>query len=345
LVGSIPVVGEVRWRPGLLYDNTGPRLRCTLCPYRCFLDDGQVGVCQVRRGAGAVVETATFATTVVHVDAVERKPFYHYRPGRSAVTLAAPGCTFRCDYCVNFRISQYGRSTDAGWSARPVDPAAIVAAAEARSACVALSYSEPSLAIELTLALAEQGRARGVEVVWKSNGFLTPEAVDLAAPALAAVNIDVKGVDDVRHRRLTGAPAAPVIETLRRFKERGVWVEVATPLIPGVSADPEDLTAIAELLVDVDPAIPWHLLRFTPAYRMSDHAPTAPDELDRARRIGLAAGLRHVYVERALGPAGRTTWCPGCGAAVVERDVWAVAANRIRGSACPDCGTRLEGRW
>lgn len=335
----------MQWQPGVLYDVAETRLRCTLCPVRCALDDGQVGACKVRRRTGTIIETATFATSVQHVDAVERKPLYHYRPGLRAVTLAAPGCTFRCNYCLNFRISQYGRSGDVAWAAETVDPAGIVRKAAEISGCVALSYSEPSLAIELTVALAEHGRPLGVDVVWKSNGFLTPEAVELAAPALAAVNIDIKGIDDTRHRRLTGAPVSPVIEAVRQLKHRGVWVEVSTPLIPGVSAEPEDIAAIADLIADIDPMMPWHLLRFTPTYRMAEHKPTAPQRLDQARRIGLVAGLRHVYVERALGPEGRTTWCPSCGAAVIERDIWAVAHNRLIDSACPDCGTRLEGRW
>ena len=38
----------------------------------------------------------------------------------------------------------------------------------------------------------------------KYTGFLTPEAVAVAAPALAAVNIDVQGADEDRHKlRLT----------------------------------------------------------------------------------------------------------------------------------------------
>ncbi len=159
-----------------------------------MLDPGQVGVCKVRRGsAGGGLETATFASSVTHIDAMERKPFFHYRPGTPTITLAAPGCSFRCDYCVNFRISQYGRDDESVWNVHPVEADEIVARAAAMGGAVALSYTEPSLAPELTLELARHGRDVGVEVVWKSNGFLTLEAIALCAPAVAAVNIDVKG--------------------------------------------------------------------------------------------------------------------------------------------------------
>ncbi len=307
-----------------------------------MLDPGQVGVCKVRRGsAGGGLETATFASSVTHIDAMERKPFFHYRPGTPTITLAAPGCSFRCDYCVNFRISQYGRDDESVWNVHPVEADEIVARAAAMGGAVALSYTEPSLAPELTLELARHGRDVGVEVVWKSNGFLTLEAIALCAPAVAAVNIDVKGVDEESHRRLTGASSRPVIEAIRAFREHGTWVEVSTPLIPGVT-DPERIAAV---LAGISRDIPWHLVRFTPAYRMRDQDPTTPQALAKAADAGRAAGLRYVYVERALGAAGRTTWCPSCQASVLRRGVWSLAENRLEAGHCPDCGTFLEGRW
>ncbi|MEV8032344.1 radical SAM protein [Streptomyces sp. NPDC002742] len=291
------------------------------------------------------METATFATSVQHVDAIERKPLYHYRPDSRAVTLAAPGCSFRCDYCVNHELSQFGRRTEVPWTGRAVSPQAVVLQAQRLGACVALSYSEPSLAIELTLALAEAGAPVGVDVVWKSNGFLTTDAVRRVAPVLAAVNIDIKSVDDVRHRALTGAPAGPVLDTLEALRSAGVWVEASTPLVPGVADSPEDLSAIALRLARIDPGIPWHLARFSPAFRRSGDVPTLPSALAEGVAAGRGAGLRHIYVERALGAAGRATSCPKCDGLVVERDLWKLTANRLRDGACPDCGTRVEGRW
>ncbi|MEU9478262.1 AmmeMemoRadiSam system radical SAM enzyme [Streptomyces sp. NPDC048191] len=323
-------------------------VRCVLCPYRCRLRDGETGACKVRRRRGRSVQTLTFSTTVRHWDAVERKPFYHFRPGSRVLTLAPPGCSFRCDYCVNHRLSQYGRGQEplAGPPPEAVDVPELVRAAARESASLGLSYSEPSLAPELTLALAAEARPAGVPVVWKSNGFLTPEATARLAPALSAVNIDIKAAEEEPHRRLTGAPLGPVLDTLRRMHAAGVWVEATTPLIPGTSADEAQLAAIAGFLASVDRDIPWHLLRFTPTFRMDEYPPTGPDALERARDIGRAAGLRHVYVERALGADGRTTYCPGCGAAAVRRDIWALGHLGLDAQGrCQECRTRITGIW
>jgi pyruvate formate lyase activating enzyme len=226
-----------------------------------------------------------------------------------------------------------------------VDPAAVVAEAAAAGAAVALSYSEPSLAAELTLALSAAARGRDVPLLWKSNGFVTSEALAELAPCLAAVNVDVKAADERSHRSLTGAALAPVVAALRGFADAGVWVEVSTPVIPTVNADPSQLRRIADVVCAVGPDVPWHLGRFSPEYRLRDLPPTPTDALARGVDVGRAAGLRYVYVERALGAGGRATACAGCGRVVVERGIWATTAVHLDGSRCPGCGARVPGVW
>ncbi len=337
--------GPSRWKPARFFRGYGERMLCTLCPHACVLSDGETGLCRVRRRRGEQLETATFATSVRHLDAVERKPLYHYRPGTKTLTLAAPGCSFACHYCQNYRLSQYGRIDEAPWRGEAVDVEAVITEAAAQGAAIALSYSEPILAAELSLSLAVAGRRRGVAVLWKTNGFITRGALARVAPHLAAVNVDVKSVDEDKHRALTGAPAAPVLEALAGFAAAGVWVEVSTPLIPKINDDPGALRRIAEAVCRVGRDVPWHLLRFNPEFRMRRARPASPNALRDAVAVGREAGLRYVYVERALGPEGRTTRCPGCGAEAVTREIWAACAVRLDGDACRRCGMRIPGRW
>ncbi len=335
----------IHWHPAQFWQTDGERLTCTLCPWRCALSAGQTGLCRVRRRGSHGLETATFASAVQHWQTIKRKPLYHFRPGRTTLTLAAPGCTFRCDYCQNARLSQYGRDASVAWTGLPVDPVQIVAAAQAREAVIALSYSEPTLAAELTLALWQAARAVGVELVWKSNGFLTPEALAVLAPALTAVNIDLKAVDEAAHQQLTGAPVAPVLASFQAWRDYGVWLEISTPLIPGFNTDPATLRVLAEEVYRLGPDVPWHLLRFHPDDRRLDACPTAPDLLAQAVAIAREVGLRYVYVERALGANGRSTSCPQCGHVVITRDIWALRGHTLHHGACPQCGAPIAGRW
>lgn len=334
------------WTDAIL-GSPGPEgsIQCELCPFRCILPPGRAGNCGVRRNQNGRLVTATRAISVAHLDAIERKPFFHVLPGTQVLTLAAPGCTFRCTYCINHRLSQYAREDDIGWTAEPAVPADLVARARSAGAAIGLSYTEPGLAPELTLALGELARPLGIPVLWKTNGFLTPAAIELMAPVLTAVNIDVKAADDVDHRRLTGASLGPVLDAVKRFRAAGVWVEVSTPLVPGTAASPDQLRMIAARIAAVDPDLPWHLLRFTPDFRLTDAPPTSPAALEAAVTIGREAGLRFVYVERALGPGGRRTTCRGCGTILVERDIWALNRSVISDGACPDCRTPVPGVW
>ena len=290
------------------------------------------------------METATLALPLRHRQPIERKPFYHFRPGAGTLTLAAPGCSFRCDYCQNASVAQVAPDAAGLKLAWPDDLAAIAETAAREAMVLALSFTEPVLAAEATLALHRHAAGR-VPIVWKTNGFITGAALAVVAPALAAVNIDLKAADEDTHVRLTQAPLGPVLAAMRGFAAAGVWVEISTTLIPGVNDDPKALATLAGLVAGLGAGTPWHLRRFHPDHRRQDSVPTSPESLARAVGIAGQAGLRHVYVERALGAAGATTFCAGCGAAVVTRQLGRLQENRLQNGHCPACMTPPPGRW
>jgi pyruvate formate lyase activating enzyme len=332
------------WRPARFFELQGERVLCTLCPLACALEDGEVGYCQVRRRNGATLETATYATSVEHWSSVERKPLYHFVPGLRVLTLAAPGCSFRCLYCQNYRISQYGRSEQSLWDAEAVSPVAFVRKAAMQRAALALSYAEPSLAAELTLDLARHGKDAGVPVLWKTNGFLTPQAAEVLAPHISAANVDLKA-SERRHRSLTGAELGPVLETLQILLGAGVWVEISTPLIPGFNTDDASLESLARIVRQLGVDRPWHLVRFNPDFKLKQFSPTSNEDFARARLIAEQVGLRHVYVERAEGTRGRSTVCPQCRHVVVEREIWSALRVELKNGCCPRCGESIAGHW
>jgi pyruvate formate lyase activating enzyme len=85
--------------------------------------------------------------------------------------------------------------------------------------------------------------------------------------------------------------------------------------------------------------------RFHPQYKMTDRPPTPVASIQKARRIGLAAGLRYVYAGNVPGDEGEHTFCRACHALLVERWGFQVRSNRIRDNRCPDCETVVEGVW
>jgi pyruvate formate lyase activating enzyme len=82
--------------------------------------------------------------------------------------------------------------------------------------------------------------------------------------------------------------------------------------------DRDEGLAECEWIVDrlgVD--VPLHFTAFHPDFKMREVPPTPPETLGRARAIALKAGQRHVRTGEA---ATWTTYCPGCGEALVTRD-------------------------
>src|SRR5262249_12394364 len=65
-------------------------------------------------------------------------------------------------------------------------------------------------------------------------------------------------------------------------------------------------------------------------FKMRDIPRTPASTLTRARAIAREVGLKYVYTGNVHDRAGGTTWCPSCGAAVIERDWFAIAPVGLR---------------
>ena len=76
---------------------------------------------------------------------------------------------------------------------------------------------------------------------------------------------------------------------------------------------------------------------------MRDWPCTPRETLGRARAIGRAAGLRHVYEANMPGESFEDTECGVCGAVVMRRYGHRVVENRIRAGCCPSCGGPVDG--
>lgn len=334
-------------REAVLYEKlSAGRVRCHLCAHRCRLRDGQLGVCGVRLSRGGTLHTLVYGRAIaVHLDPIEKKPLFHFQPGSRTFSIATVGCNFRCRHCQNWEISQYGHLHRG--EALPGDdlpPAAVVARARASGArSISYTYTEPTVFMEYALDTATLAHGEGLRNVFVTNGYLTPEAVDLVAPVLDAANVDVKGLDDEVMKRELKAHPAPVLDCVRRLKERGVWVEATTLLVPGSNDSDDEVRGIAELLASVDRDLPWHLSAFHPDYQALDRPRTPRRTLDRAMEIGRRAGLRFVYAGNVWDRNGESTACPGCGGVVIERSGFALGRVSLAAGRCASCGAAIAG--
>jgi len=324
----------------------GRKVRCLLCPHRCRIPDGQRGICAVRENQGGTLFTHVYGRLVSQaLDPIEKKPLFHFLPGAAALSIAAVGCNFRCDFCQNYTISQYPREHKGHVLGERIGPEEVVRhAVDAGAPIIAYTYTEPTVFFEMCQDTAKLALQRGIRNVFVSNGYMTEEAARPAATWLHGINVDLKSFSEEFYSRYCGGSLEPVLQTISRLHALGVWVEVTTLVIPGRNDSEEELRWIAEFLAGVSPNIPWHVSRFVPAYKVYDRPPTPVATLKRARQLGFQAGLKFVYLGNLPGE-GEDTLCPGCGTVLIRRYGFRVLENRVEEGSCPCCGELIPGVW
>jgi len=206
------------------------------------------------------------------------------------------------------------------------------------------TYTEPTIFFEYALDTARLAHQEGIRNIFVSNGYMTPEATQEILPFLDGINIDLKGISDDFYHKVVGGTLRPVLHSIERLFQAGVWVEVTTLLIPGLNDSVESLRWIAEAINGISPTIPWHISRFFPAYKLADRPPTPVATLQEARRIGREVGLQYIYVGNVPGE-GEDTYCPACGKLVLKRIGFAIKENRLQEGGCPSCGAVVDGVW
>ncbi len=332
----------------LLYEKLPDRsVRCQLCRHRCSIAVGKRGRCRIRENQGGVLAALADSLVVAEqIDPIEKKPLFHLLPGSRSYSLASVGCNFKCLHCQNAAIAQYDDQDSGILPGRQLDPAEAVRRALAGNCrSVAYTYTEPTVWFEYALATARLAAEAGLYNIFVTNGYITPEALTMIAPVLHAANIDLKGFSADFYHRVCGAKLSEVLDCIRDYRRRGIWIELTTLVIPGENDDQQQLNGIARFIAEeLGPDTPWHVSRFFPCHRMLDHPPTPLTSLERAVEAGERAGLRYVY-EGNVSTGREQTNCPHCGALVVGRSGYAITRLNLRDGSCGSCGQAIAGLW
>ena len=326
------------------------KVLCQACAQACKLEEGEYGICGVRKVEEGELRLLVYGlASAVNVDPVEKKPMFHFLPGSRAFSLGTVGCNFSCKFCQNYDISQYPKEHGHEIIGQELPPERIVELAlEHGCDSVAYTYNEPVVFFEYTYDTAKLAHEKGLKNIYVTSGFETRKAIDLLAPYIDGMNIDIKAFTEEFYEDICGARLKPVLDTVRYAREKGIWVEVTTLLIPGKNDSDAEIRNIAKFIAEVDPSIPWHLSAFYPMYKMLDVPPTPASTLHRAYRIGREEGLSYLYVGNIDDEDYESTYCPSCGTRVIDRKghIGQYVTNELDAyGSCPKCGYRLEGVW
>ena len=227
-----------------------------------------------------------------------------------------------------------------------LSPEALVGEAESgNAATIAYTYTEPTIYYELAKETARIAVSRGIKNIFISNGYMSSECLDDISGLLHGANIDLKAFNDDFYKKQCKARLAPVLNTIKKLVEMGVWIEITTLLIPGLNDSEDELTELAQFIAKQSVDIPWHISRFHPTYRLNNIHSTPPERIHRAKEIGYHAGLKYVYTGNLPGDEGEKTYCHNCEDLLVDRYGFRVTANRIKNGRCPECSASIPGIW
>ncbi len=311
-----------------------------------MLKDGEYGKCGVRVNKGGKLYLTVYGlVSAINVDPIEKKPLYHFLPSSFSLSIGTVGCNFSCKFCQNWEISQYPQSHNYEVFGEFIKPEEIVKLAQFyKAASISYTYNEPVIFFEFAYDTMKLAKEKGIKNVFVTSGYETQEAIDMAAPYLDAMNIDLKSFSDDFYQKICGARLKPVLKTIEYALRMGIWIEITTLLIPGYNDSEKEIREIARFIASLSKDIPWHISRFFPAYKMLDVKPTPPELLKRAYEIGKEEGLNFVYVGNYWDESLESTYCPGCKKRVIERRGYSIK-NHLKEGCCPFCGYKLPGVW
>jgi pyruvate formate lyase activating enzyme len=296
---------------------------------------------------GGELKTLVYAQPVsVHIDPIEKKPVYHMMPGSSIFSIATVGCNLKCTFCQNWEISQ-AYPEQANTSGKIMTPQQVVDAAiknDCRS--VAYTYSEPVVFYEYVLDIAKLAKQKGLKNVLVSAGYINPEPLRKLVPYFDVVKIDLKGFNKQFYRKVVGGDLDFVLATLKELHRLRVMTEIVNLVVPGLNDDMQEIARMcAWIVVNCGPDTPLFFTRFTPGYKLGNLASTPIETLERAREIGLKAGLRYVYVGNVPGHPGENTYCPRCNRVLIKRYGFDILENNIKNGKCIFCNEKIPGVW
>ncbi|MEE9200378.1 MAG: AmmeMemoRadiSam system radical SAM enzyme [Candidatus Brocadiales bacterium] len=329
----------------LFYRPTGEGsgVQCFLCPHRCVIAPGRLGICGVRKNIDGKLSSLIYGrVSSVCADPIEKKPLYHFYPGSVAYSIGSLGCNMRCGDCQNWQIA-HAKADKSTERTETLSPERLVEnTKKSGSQGIAWTYNEPTIWMEYAIDGAKLARDEGLYTVFVTNGYVEAEALDAIGPYLDAFRVDFKGrFDGSRFYKEVAKikDPRPILDATIRAKDKwNMHVEVITNVVPGYNDSPEELGEIARTIKEnLGEDTPWHVTRFHPYLDLS-HLPSTPvEKLEEAWDIGRKTGLNYVYIGNVQDHPGENTYCAKCSQLLIERIGYYVNIVGLEDGKCKFC--------
>ncbi len=305
----------------LFYTKTGEgKVTCNLCPHNCSITDGKRGICHVRKNENGVLISENYGNiSSIGFDPVEKKPLYHFYPGREILSIGSLGCNLQCQFCQNYQISQSSVNSFERDSTN-YTPEAIkeLALSRSRNIGVAYTYNEPTVFFEFMIDTAKLIKSAGLKNVMVTNGFINPEPLNELNNYIDAYNVDLKAFNSDFFKKYTKSTIEPVKEALINIKKAGKHLEITNLVIPTLNDDENEFEEMCKWISgELGRGTVLHISRYYPTYKMTIEQ-TSVNKMIKLVEIAKKY-LDFVYLGNVTLDNGNNTFCNSCKELLISR--------------------------
>jgi pyruvate formate lyase activating enzyme len=315
-------------------------VQCLLCPNNCVIQEEKYGVCGVRKNINGKIKLMTYGiVSSLNVDPIEKKPLYHFFPGKKIFSVGSYGCNLKCGWCQNYGISN--ERFEYIIENRRFKPEEIIKkCVENNSKFLAFTYNEPIIWFEYIYDICKLAKKEGIKIVLVTNGYINEKPLKKLIEFIDAINVDLKGFNIDFYKEKCFGKLDSVLEALKIYKKK--WLEITNLLIPEMNDSSEEIKMMSKWISEnLGKDTPLHFSRFYPLYKCSDLEMTSKDSLIKARNIAKKF-LDYVYVGNVSNIDLNSTFCPKCNKIVIKRDFYD-SENLTKKGKCPFCGFKIAG--
>ena len=313
------------------------KIRCQLCPQFCVIHDGQTGICYGKQNIDGNLYAINYGKTIsFNMDPIEKKPLYHFYPGKNILSIGPNGCNLRCKFCQNYHISQQRSYTN------EITAEYLVNACEQYDSIgIAYTYTEPLIWYEFIMDSAKLLHKHNRKVVLVTNGMINEEPLRELLPYVDAMNIDLKSIKHEFYRKYCSGKLEPVKNTIRISNEQ-THIEITNLIITNLNDTIEEIQELVDFIADIDTGIPLHFSRYYPAYKI-DEPPTSEKILKKAYDIAKEQ-LDYVYIGNIYISGTDDTRCPKCDNLLIKRAGFSIQfVGLTEDGKCEKCGEKIRG--
>lgn len=321
-------------------------VQCEVCFRGCVLKQGQRSFCRNKVNIdGKLYSLVHSRPSAVHIDPIEKEPAYHMLPGTEILCFGTAGCNFRCKFCHNWHLSQKSiEEMDYIYELTPEQGVDI--AISKKIPTLSFTYNEPTSFYEYVYDMAKIAKEKGLNILFHSNGSMSPKPLKELLKFTDAVTIDLKGFTNDFYENTSSAKLEPCMKTLEIIKEENKWLEIVNLLIPGLNDNHDDIKRMCLWIKEhLGDDVPLHFSRFFPNYKLTNIPATSIKGLEKAHQIAVDAGLKYITIGNVPGHELNSTFCPNCQKRIIHRVHFQVLKNNVKNGKCKFCGYSIPGIW